>query len=340
MAIGISNELMGLMKNQFGDKFKKTKLTDSLQGQMIIIAGGNSLGKTKQCANFPNPIFLCVEDGTNGLSNAGALPVNSWNDITSYMRKFKKKEFKELLDQGTEITLIIDGAEGLGMLAQDYVCSNAGKTKISEIPHGAGWKDYEVEVERFASGLKGMGYTVVLIFHEVEDKNGKRVMKGDWRTTDPFRNKADITVHLESNGVDDEGNVIPSSAYMYETPEFFGRTRFEYMDTYLEEFTAENLIKAYREGIRKQAEAEGAELVTFKEQHKTYETEVEDFETVKKEIQELMEQIPEESPEEDELFDKIEELFGDGFQLRDVTKRHLQGLVELRNWLKEDLLDR
>ena len=38
--------------------------------------------------------------------------------------------------------------------------------------------------------------------------------------------------------------------------------------------------------------------------------------------------------------DKIEEIFGDGFQLRDVTKRHLQGLVELRNWLKEDLLDR
>ena len=53
-----------------------------------------------------------------------------------------------------------------------------------------------------------------------------------------------------------------------------------------------------------------------------------------------MEQIPEESPEEDELFDKIEEIFGDGFQLRDVTKRHIKGLIELRNWLKEDLLDR
>ncbi len=104
---------------------------------------------TTQMAKMPNPIFLTVENGLNGIANVGALPVRTWNDMLKYNRKFGDKKFKALLDKGTEITLIIDGAEGLGMLCRDFICS---AEKVNKIKEGNGitkWNDtmYQKTIE-------------------------------------------------------------------------------------------------------------------------------------------------------------------------------------------------
>ena len=336
---GLNPELLALLGDTFGNDFKVTQLTDSLQGKVIIVSGGNNLGKSSQMAKMPNPIFLTVENGLNGIANVGALPVRTWNDMLKYNRKFGDKKFKALLDKGTEITLIIDGAEGLGMLCRDFICSAEKVNKIKEGNGGYGlWQEYAEEVDKFAKGFTSLGYCVVLIWHEEADKDGKTHITGDKRLTAPFMNLADIVIHLESQGVDEQGNEIPSKGYMYECPDFFGRTKFRCMDIVLEEFSAENLINAYREGIYKQAEEDGVEVVSYQEQRKQYETKKEDYAEVKAEVEALMDKIPEESDLEDEMFDALEEVFGVGFELSDITKKQLLALIEFRDRLKYDIL--
>ena len=95
---GLNPELLALLGDTFGNDFKVTQLTDSLQGKVIIVSGGNNLGKSSQMAKMPNPIFLTVENGLNGIANVGALPVRTWNDMLKYNRKFGDKKFKALFE--------------------------------------------------------------------------------------------------------------------------------------------------------------------------------------------------------------------------------------------------
>ena len=41
-------------------------------------------------------------------------------------------------------------------------------------------------------------------------------IKAEWRVSAPIKNSADFCFYIEGNGVDDDGNVIPSSAYLAE----------------------------------------------------------------------------------------------------------------------------
>ena len=70
--------------------------------------------------------------------------------------------------------------------------------------------------------------------------------------------------------MNEEGKLVYSSAHLVETPSFFARCRFEYADTYLPEFTADNLIELIRVGIERQIEAENADTWTTKEQKEAY----------------------------------------------------------------------
>jgi hypothetical protein len=108
----------------------------------------------------------------------------------------------------------------------------------------------------------------------------------------PIIDKCDYVVYLKSNGVDSDGRVIKSSAYLAQTKDFFARARIEYTPTYIPEFTAENLTKAIQIGIDKKREYDNATVTTFEEQQKRNTVADLDFEALMKEFNQLVLSIP------------------------------------------------
>lgn len=99
-------------------------IADGLEGKVILIYGGNNLGKTAQATRFPKPFVIGCEMGLNGISGAKYLPVTRWSDFKTIIKQFtgpKKDAAKEQYS-----TIIIDEVYASSIYCQDYVCSTFG----------------------------------------------------------------------------------------------------------------------------------------------------------------------------------------------------------------------
>ena len=248
----------------------KSVIADGLEGKVILIYGGNNLGKSAQATRFPKPFVIACEMGLNGIDGVPYAPVTRWSDFKSIVRQFTgatKEKAKEMYS-----TIIVDEVYASSIYCQDYVCSTYGDGALTmadgDTKHNL-YQLYEKEYFRQINLLVSAGYTVVFIAHAQTDSQTKFISpKGDKRCMNPIIDKCDYVVYLKSNGVDAEGRVIKSSAYLAQTNEFFARARIEYTPTYIKEFTAENLTAAIQEGINKKREIENATVTSFEEQQK------------------------------------------------------------------------
>ncbi len=267
----ISNLLQGLVENTFRDKATVSKLDSSIRGKVIFAYGGNNLGKTKNAVKFPNPVIIPLEKGLNGTSGAVVLKTATYSDVKSHIRTLtSNRQWLQALEQ-EPITIVIDGTEKLGLLCQRWLCSKYDVTDISEGKGGFGlWGYYEKEIAYLIQDLTSAGYTLLFIGHAQSDKEGFVTPKGDKRNIAPIIDVCDVVGYLTSNGITEDNKVIPSSMWFAETSDYFARSRFDYMDTYLEHFTADNLIECIRVGIERQIEAEGAEVTDFRGQNDMY----------------------------------------------------------------------
>ena len=189
----------------------------------------------------------------------------------------------------------------------------------------------------WVDNLISLGYTVLFIGHEKFDtKKEKYVITGDERAIKPIRDNADIVAYLSSNGLDEEGTPVHSSANLAETDDFFARTRFTYMDTYIEDFTAETFTDTIIEGIKKQNKAEGFDNVSFHEQQEIYDEGDETFEDVVEEIKELFGQMKD-LEATDAYLDIVEEHLGEGVAVSQATKNQFESLQCIRDDLKEQI---
>ncbi|MNF88131.1 hypothetical protein D3C84_706170 [compost metagenome] len=225
-------------------------------------------------------------------------------------------------------TLIFDEVYTSALYCQDFLCKKHGVETIGEGNDGFGlWKEYESEYWTEIDKLLGSGYTLIFISHEETTKEGKHIPKGDKRSIKPIIDNSDVVVYLTSNGVDEEGNVVKSSAWFAETENFFARSRFDYMDTYLEEFTAENLEKVIAEGIERQEKAEGIKAVSY-------------FDSLVEQINELGSKVAEE--DEDKLPDVIEIIeknLGKGKKVSEAKKSQVDVLSIIFDELKDLLAE-
>ena len=305
-----------------------------LEGKRIMVYGGNNLGKTKQATRMKKPFYLPFEKGVNAISGVPYLPINSWADF--------KKVNKQLTSPGTvekakEMynTIIFDEVEASAKYCQRYINGLYGVSRLKDGNEGFGlWKEYETEYWEEINKLTGAGYTIVFIAHKTENKDGITLPKGDKRALEPIIDNCDIVVYVKPNGVDEEGKVINSSGYLAQTGEFFARSRFDYIDTYIQNFTAENLEKAIIEAIEKQEKVEGVKAVAFHEQKTA-------FESVNISYDELMEKIGEagekfiDANKADALVEIVEKHLGKGKKVSECTKSQ----VEAMSVIYDDLLD-
>lgn len=273
-----------LSKDIFGNDVTTAKLNPDIQGKIFAVIGGNNTGKTTQCARMVKNCFLLpLEKGTNALGRGTQiLRTSNWADVKKHVARLTNdKTLLKALRHGVPIGVIIDGLENASLFAKRFICDQAGVDKFAKAgAHGSQWDEYAQEIFWMVTKLSQCGYTLFFIGHVAESKEDADYLDFacDKRTAKPIKDVADFVIYVESNGVDDEGNVIPSSAYMAEhLPDennvgFFARCRFPYVQTRFKEWDAEVVKQAIYDGIVKQAEIEGAELVSFDEVEEKYST--------------------------------------------------------------------
>lgn len=297
-----------------------------LEGKVILIYGGNSLGKTKQCSRMKNPLFLSFESGLNAIQGINYMNIQTWSD---FKRVNKQLTSISTIDQAKKLysTIIFDEVYASAQFCQEYICNKYKSPSIGEGNGGYGlWDKYESEYWREINRLVNAGYTVIFIAHEQELKDGTMYPKGDKRSINPIIDNCDIIMYLHSNGIDSDGKVIKSSGYLAEVPGmFFARSRFDYMVTKIDEFTAENLEAAIEEGIRKQEEAEGFSAVSFKTQKESKEVNKIPFNVLKEKVLELGGKVAE-AGFVTELQDIVKDNLGADQLVADTTERQYESL--------------
>lgn len=308
-----------------------------LEGKTILVYGGNNLGKTLQATRMKKPFYLPFEVGIRAISGIPFLPINKWSDFKKINKQLTDPKN---LDKVKEMysTIIFDEVFTAARYCQDYLCKKHGVETIGEGNNGYGlWKEYETEFWVEFDKLAKAGYTLVFIGHEQFDKETNKIVpKGDARSMQVVRDNADIVIYLTSNGVDENGKVIKSTGWLAETDKFFARSRFDYIDTIIPEFTAENLEKVVAEAIIRQEQAEGITAVSYEEQRETLASEVLDFEKLKTETTELLNELANSGEHDvEELLDLVAKHLGKGKKVSE-TKPHQ---AEVLSVLFDDLTD-
>lgn len=302
-----------------------SSVAKGLEGKVITIAGSNSLGKTKQATRMEKPFYLGFEKGIRAISGIPFLPINTWSDFVKVNRQLTNPK---TLDKVKEMyqTIIFDEVYTSALYCQDFLCRKHGVETIGDGNNGYGlWKEYETEYWSQLDKLLSSGFTLIFISHVEETKEGKMIPKGDKRTIKPIIDNSDLVVYLQSNGIDEDGKVIPSSAWLAESDKWFARSRFDYIDTFIPEFSAESLEKTIAEAIKRQEEAEGVATVSYEEQKQLFASEELDFNSIKEELNALGNQLAQ-AGFLDDLLEMVEKHLGKDKTVKDAKPAQVEML--------------
>lgn len=316
---------------------QKTVIAKGLEGKSFLIYGSNSLGKTAQCVRMSKPFVIATESGLNATVGVAYNRVNSWADFKKLVKQFTSKA---TVDRARALydTIIIDELYASALLCQDYIQTviGGGALTLGDTVEGGKvnlYQAYEKEFFKMVNTLLSCNYTVVFIGHE-QEKDGKMYPKGDKRSVDPVKDFVDYVIYLKSNGVDDEGKVIPSSAYLAETNEFFARSRFDTTPTYLPVWSAEALEEAVNMGIEGKEKESGVKAVTYAEQKAQNTSITYNYDEVMDMLQEVGQKFAGAGKMED-LTEIVEETLGRGKKVSECTKKQVDAMVIILDNLQE-----
>jgi hypothetical protein len=320
---------------------QRTVIAKGLEGKSFLVYGSNSLGKTAQCVRMSKPFVIATESGLNATVGVAYNRVNSWADFKKLVKQFTSKA---TVDKARELydTIIIDELYASALLCQDYIQTviGGGALTLGDTVEGGKvnlYQAYEKEFFKMVNTLLSCNYTVVFIGHE-QEKDGKMYPKGDKRSVDPVKDFVDYVIYLKSNGVDDDGKVIPSSAYLAETDTFFARSRFDTTPTYLPVWSAEALEEAVNLGIEGKERESGVKAVSYEEQ-KAQNTSVSyDYDEVMDQLQEVGQKFAK-SGNMEELTEIVEETLGRGKKVSECTKKQLDAMVIILDNLKDRAIE-
>lgn len=313
-----------------------TVMARGLEGKSMLIYGGNSLGKTAQSVRMSKPFVIATESGLNATSGVPYARVTTWADFLKIVKQFTSKATVEKAREMYD-TIIIDEMYAASLLCQDYVVATYGNGALT-LGDSEGkvnlYQVYEKQFFKTVNLLLSCDYTVVFIGHAQADKNGYITPKGDKRCVDPIRDFVDYVIYLESNGVDENNQVIHSSAYLAQTDRFFARSRFTYTPPYIAEFTAENLEKAIIEGIEKEEAAKGIKAVSYAEQKAQNTAVVADYDETMNALQDIGMKYAEANML-DVLTEIVESTLGVGKKVTECTKKQIDAMCIILDDLKE-----
>lgn len=303
---------------------------DGIEGKKIMFTGSNDTGKTYQACHFPKPLLIMTESGGSAVNCPKVDCTDKWSefkDVVDDLCKNREK-YKDKLS-----TVIIDTAENLVKLSERSVCNEFGVRDLSEITgkqngYNLARTDFQTQINR----LTAKGYTVIFICHEEVVEKEDEITGEKYNYVQPkgtsnekssmrmLRDLVDFCIYLKANGIDNETfEPIMSTAICRRTKNVFARSRFN-IQTIVNPFTAENIIKAIEEAVKKSAEQEGA--VIGKVAPKKELTKEDYFELIKPYVKKLMKVCGE------EVTNIVESELGVG---RKVTQATDDELIKLDN---------
>lgn len=301
-----------------------SKVAKSTDGFISCIYGLNGSGKTPAVCKAEKPLYLAF--GKSGLSGLNGIPffsINSWSEFRQFTKSLtNKNDFEKL--HGMYQTIILDEMEVLWKYCESYICAQGGVTKIKDGNNGYGlWLELTNEWESQMLKLIGSGFCVTFILHAMQEKDGEKMIPvGDAKRMLPIiLNHSEVIGYVKDNGVDPEtGKPIHSSLMLVGTDQWMARTRNEYFDPYVKDFTFPNLVQAYYDALDRQEAAEGIAPITKEERDKQYENEEIPFEELMAKVNELGMKLHAAGKDE-ELTDIIESVLGTGKKVSQCTKK-------------------
>lgn len=306
-------------------------MVSGLEGQKIIFFGNSDCGKTFQATRFPKPLLLMTESGGNA-RNVPKFPIDDWDDFTQIVNQLVSSYEKA---REKYQTIIIDTLEMLVSICENKVAKRYGVLDISMVqdasddpkkPNPNGYSLSRTMFKNQVNRLTRHGYTVIFISHETEKKDGQLIPYGSDKekgSTRFVRDLCDFVIHTQAQGVDPETQkTIYSKATCKETKEVFARSRYPMMQTYIDEFTAENVIEAIEKAIKLTAEEENAGLVSFKVQDMGY-TKDDYIDMLQPYVVKLFEIKP------DYVAKQVEEHLGAGMKVSQATNDQVNELGNL-----------
>lgn len=318
-----------------------------LSGKSILVYGQNRVGKTRNLCKLPKPVVLAFEAGLNAIAGVPFFTMQDWKSYIQFVKQITDPKNLERAKQMYQ-TIILDELSAMGSLCEQYVCTKFGVQSLGEKKKSAdgkpdftfnGYKELDKENQKWMRKLLSAGFTVAYIGHEgtrdFKDVNGaeysKIVPKGDKRIVDAICDAVDIIAYAQPNAPDANGNEVPSSLVIANSPRVLAGSRFDYMPQYLQEFSAENLLKAVEQAIVDQEKHEGIQAVSYAEQAETKKVKVNtmSFEEMKEEIKSFAMRMasPEDGPSP-QYIAIVEEYLGKGGSVMLTTPDQI-GLLEL-----------
>lgn len=304
----------------------------------IFITG--NCGKTKIASELcDNVIFLNCENGLNAIGNAKYININSWTEFTEILDRLENKNLINLIEQGEELAVVIDGVDTLNLYCQRYIAAKHGCKTIGSIPHGVGWDEYKKEAHTQMARFGRLPYLKVQLLHAKEinlepDMSKPKRLYYNLDLDDRFKGASlkdtDIVCYLSGARVGEAGNQILSSGIFVKTEENFARCKYMSFPPVIEEVSAKKIKEALKEAIEEEMEVQGVKshnvIDIMNDQAKEDNREHDDL------IQELK-QIWVALEEDDKKFakfsDLIREEIGEEISISETNSSHDEALKSL-----------
>ncbi|MBR2675226.1 MAG: ATP-binding protein [Mogibacterium sp.] len=132
--------------------------------ERIIVYGPEGIGKSTIASNFPNPLFIDVENSTSELNVArfDTIP-KDWSSFVEMV--LYVKEHPDICD-----TLVIDSLDWTEKLCIKHICESSGKESIGDFAYGAGYTRLADEIQKMLSVLSEItecGIHIVMTAHSM-----------------------------------------------------------------------------------------------------------------------------------------------------------------------------
>lgn len=300
-------------------------------------------------------LFLATEHRHQAIAGAHVVNVDSWAEFLQVMKLIKKPEVQDKYD-----AICVDTVGRLESYCEQYTLSKLGIDDLSEAAWGAGFGEYNKQLEKGLSLIEKSGLTPVFISHakqetkkvllseareEERTKEGAAVNKDKktgkeyveyQKTTPDVKNKffnminriADNILFLDLS-VDGEGREDRKIFYR-DTVDHLAGASYRHMVEH-----TELSPEAYKKAVEEAINAEGVDNTVNKSKEKMSDDSGEyDYDKLMSEIADLGKQLQVDGKAE-ERNKVIEEVLGKGNKVKDTKPEQAEVLAVLVDKLKE-----
>lgn len=315
-------------------KIEPHKVSRDLSGYITYVYGAPKTGKTTLAAQMEDCLILAFEKGYNALPGVHAVDITSWSDMKAIIRELKKQEVKSIYK-----CVVVDTIDIAADMCTKYICNQKGVESLGDLGYGKGWTAFKEEFNDLFRGLTQLGYAVYFIGHHKEvtigDEGNERMvirpaLSNSIRTV--IEGMADIYGYAHQAA----GHSMSVLTLRHVDDSIACGGRFKYMVPEIE-LSYDNLVKAMRDAIDKEAAETNGEFVTD-EREKSVEKVVLDYDALMAEFQELVGKIMQNNPNTNgpKIQAVIEKYLGKGKKLSEATRDQVELINLIVTEIKED----